>query len=243
MMDGGLRGLTAIVTGGGSGLGKAISHTLSASGVHVFVADIDADRAQETVSDLQDEGCNAFALTVDVSVPRSCEEAIEEVLAHRESIDILINSAGVDVTLPMNELTVQQWDLVLGVNLNGAFYMSKAVVPAMLRQQRGHIVNIASTAAKRAWPNATAYQASKWGLLGLSHAMHSELRESNIKVTAVVPGGMRTPFLLDRFEGIDVSTLQDPMAVAETVRFVLCQPAGTVIPEVMVLPMKEPSWP
>jgi hypothetical protein len=131
----------------------------------------------------------------------------------------------------------------LGLDVDGAFYMAKAVVPGMMNRRNGHIVNIASTAAKRAWPNASAYQASKWGVLGLSHALHSELRSSNVKVRAVVPGGMRTPFLLDRFEDIDVSTLQDPQAVADTVRFVLCQPEGTVIPEVMVLPMQESSWP
>jgi short-subunit dehydrogenase len=104
-------------------------------------------------------------------------------------------------------------------------------------------VNIVSTAAKRAWVNAAAYHASKWGLLGFSHALHVEGRQHNIKVTAVVCGGMRTPFLLDRFPDIDLNNLQDPANVAETVRFVLLQPAETVIPEVMVLPMRETSWP
>jgi short-subunit dehydrogenase len=107
----------------------------------------------------------------------------------------------------------------------------------------GQIVNIASTAAKRAWPNASAYHASKWGLLGLSHALHAELRPHKIKVTAVIAGGMRTPFLLDRFPGIDVSTLQDPVNVANAVKSVLLLPEQTVIPEIMVLPMQESSWP
>jgi short-subunit dehydrogenase len=107
----------------------------------------------------------------------------------------------------------------------------------------GHIVNISSTAAKRAWPNASAYHASKWGLLGLSHALHAELRPQGIKVTAVLAGGMRTPFLLDRFPDIDVSTLQDPVNVAIAVKSVLLLPEQTVIPEIMVLPMQETSWP
>ena len=105
------------------------------------------------------------------------------------------------------------------------------------------IVNIASTAAKRAWANASAYHASKWGLLGLSHALHAEGRPHRVKVTAVVAGGMRTPFLLDRFPELDPEVLQDPANVAETVRFVLTQPDETVIPEVMVLPLRETSWP
>src|SRR5690606_28959762 len=107
----------------------------------------------------------------------------------------------------------------------------------------GHIVNIASTAARRAWPNASAYHASKWGLMGLSHALHAELRGSGIKVSAIVAGGMRTPCLLDRLPATDVELLQAPENVARAVRFVLTQPAETVIPEVMVLPMKETSWP
>src|SRR5205085_888714 len=111
------------------------------------------------------------------------------------------------------------------------------------RQQSGHIVNIASTAAKRTWSNASVYHATKWGLLGLSHALHAELRPQRIKISAVIAGGMRTPFLLDRFPGIDVSTLQDPAHVANAVRFILLQPEETVIPEIMVLPMRETSWP
>lgn len=138
---------------------------------------------------------------------------------------------------------MDDWDRVLGVNLRGAFSMTRAVVPLMRSRNKGHVVNIVSTAAKRAWPNASAYHASKWGLLGLSHALHAELRPYNIKVTAVVAGGMRTPFLLDRFPEIDAGSLQDPQNVAETVRFVLSQPDETVIPEVMVLPMRETSWP
>jgi NADP-dependent 3-hydroxy acid dehydrogenase YdfG len=113
----------------------------------------------------------------------------------------------------------------------------------MKEQGSGHIVNIISTAAKRTWANASAYHASKWGLLGFSHALHVEARPHGVKTTAVVAGGMRTPFLLDRFPDIDVDTLQDPRNVADTVRFILTQPAETVIPEVMVIPMTETSWP
>ncbi len=156
---------------------------------------------------------------------------------------MLVNNAGTDVTLPLDALSIGQWDRVLRTNLHGPFLFAKAVLPTMKQQGRGHIVNITSTAARRAWPNASAYHASKWGLLGLSHALHTELRPHGIKVTAVITGGMRTPFLLDRFPDIDVSTLQDPANVARVVHFVICQPEETVIPEIMVLPMRETSWP
>jgi len=171
------------------------------------------------------------------------EEAVRRTIDRYQRLDILVNNAGVDVTLPVEELTVDQWDRIIAVNLRGPFVLSRLALAEMRHRGAGHIVNIVSTAGKRAWANATGYHASKWGLLGLSHALHVEARPHGIKVTAVVSGGMRTPFLLDRFPDLDPAVLQDPRNVAETILFVLTQPAETVIPEVMVLPMKESSWP
>src|SRR5436190_896966 len=111
---------------------------------------------------------------------------------------------------------VADGDRVLRTNLRGPFVLSKTAFPVMRRQGRGHIVNVVSTAAKRTWANASGYHASKWGLLGLSHALHVEGRKQGIKVTAVIAGGMRTPFILDRFPDVDPGVLQDPRNVAET---------------------------
>jgi NAD(P)-dependent dehydrogenase (short-subunit alcohol dehydrogenase family) len=173
----------------------------------------------------------------------AAEHAVNETIETFGRIDVLINNAGTDVTCSLDELSLSDWDRVIHTNLYGPFLLSKYAARHMRRNGRGQIVNIASTAAKRAWPNASAYHASKWGLLGLSHALHAELRPHNIKVTAVIAGGMRTPFLLDRFPDIDLSTLQDPINVAQTVKSVLMLPEDTVIPEIMVLPMRESSWP
>ncbi|MFO7189117.1 MAG: SDR family oxidoreductase, partial [Pseudomonadota bacterium] len=128
-------------------------------------------------------------------------------------------------------------------NLRGPFLLSKFAAAQMRERGSCHIVNIASTAAKRAWPNASAYHASKWGLLGLSYALHAELRPYGIKVTAVIAGGMRTPFLLDRFPDIDPAVLQEPADVADAIVGILSVGGCTVIPEVMILPMRETSWP
>jgi len=121
--------------------------------------------------------------------------------------------------------------------------MARHAIRLMKQNGGGNIINIASTASLRAWANASAYHASKWGVLGFSRALHVEGRPYNIKVTGLVSGGMRTPFLLDRFPDIDTSTLQDPANVARSVLFVLDQPEDCVIPELMVVPMKETSWP
>jgi len=158
-------------------------------------------------------------------------------------LDAVVNNAAIDKTLPIDELSTADWDRVLATNLRGPFLVARQAVKYMRGRKRGHIVNIASTASKRAWPNASAYHATKWGLLGLSHALHAELRPLGIKVTAVIAGGMKTPFLLDRFPDIDVSTLQDPANVARAVRFALSMPDESVVAEIMVLPMRETSWP
>ena len=232
-----------IVTGGGRGLGEAVCQTLSSAGASVVVADIRFSLAQKVAYELQASGNDAIAMLLDVTNEEQVEAAVQKIIAQYGRLDALINNAGTDVTLSIEELPITDWDQVLAVNLRGPFIMSKFILPVMKEQGNGHIINVVSTAAKRAWANASAYHASKWGLLGFSHALHVEARPHNIKVTALVAGGMRTPFLLDRFPDIDVDTLQDPKNVAETIRFLLSTPAGTVIPEMMVLPMRESSWP
>jgi NAD(P)-dependent dehydrogenase (short-subunit alcohol dehydrogenase family) len=238
-----LAGKVAFVTGGGRGLGACICRELSRAGAHVVCADIREDLANSVVRDLDGNGRACCALQLDVGDERSVRAAVGTACSTFGGIDILINNAGVDVTLPIDEITIEQWDSVLNVNLRGPFLVSKCVFGIMKARQSGHIVNIASTAAKRAWANASAYHASKWGLLGFSHALHVEARAVKVKVTAVVSGGMRTPFLLDRFPDIDRKTLQEPEHVAQTITFILTQPLETVIPEVMVLPLLETSWP
>ncbi|MFO0593124.1 MAG: SDR family NAD(P)-dependent oxidoreductase [Polyangiaceae bacterium] len=238
-----LKGQVILVTGGGSGLGAAICHDLGAAGAVVIAADVRLDAAERTVADMRAKGLNADALALDVADERSAEAAIHTVAARFGAIDALVNNAGVDRTVPLDELRVEEWDRICAVNLRGPFLLARAVFPILRERRRGAIVNIVSTASKRAWANAAAYHASKWGLLGLSHAMHVEGRAFGVKVTAVVAGGMRTPFLLERFPELDPANLQDPAAVARAVRFVLEQPEETVIPEITVLPMRETSWP
>jgi NAD(P)-dependent dehydrogenase (short-subunit alcohol dehydrogenase family) len=239
--DNALTGKVALVTGAGSGLGAAVSDVLAMTGATVIGGDL---RPEHVATRRGAEGDGSIEpIALDVSSEGSAREAISLVLDRYGHIDVLVNNAGIDRTVSVEELEVADWDRVLAVNLRGPFLLSKLVMPGMREAGHGHIVNIVSTAAKRAWPNAAAYHASKWGLLGFSHALHTEGRLHGVKVTAVVAGGMRTPFLLDRFPEIDLDTLQDPRNVAATVRFVLTQPPETVIPEVMVLPMGETSWP
>lgn len=245
--DNSLAGRTVLVTGGASGLGAALCHMLASSGANVVVGDLHREKAEALARSLAEMGDavaeRIHAIGFDVGDPADAQQAIAQTISRFGTIDVLINNAGTDITLSMAELAPEQWLRVINTNLNGPFLMAKHASEEMKRNGRGQIVNIASTAAKRAWPNASAYHASKWGLLGLSHAMHAELRPHGIKVTAVVAGGMRTPFLLDRFPDIDVATLQEPANVAQAVKSVLLLPDETVVAEIMVLPMRETSWP
>lgn len=238
-----LVGKSVLVTGGGSGLGSALCQVLVAAGAKVIVGDVKQEAAEKIASSLHTDQSPTHAMHFDVGNPEAAERAIQDAVAKFGQLDILINNAGTDVTCPIEELSFEDWDRVMKTNLYGPYLLSKYASIQMRQQGSGHIVNIASTAARRAWPNAGAYHASKWGLLGLSNSLHAELRPHNIKVTAVLAGGMRTPFLLDRFPDINVETLQDPINVAKAVKSVLLLPAETVIPEIMVLPMQETSWP
>ena len=238
-----LYGKVALITGGGRGLGEAICRRLASAGATVVAADIRTELVEGVARSIRDGGFRASALKLDVTDAAGAEEAVNRIMKEQGRLDVLVNNAGTDLTVPVEEMSVADWDRILAVNLRGPFVMSKLALAAMKRNRRGHIVNIVSTAAKRAWANASAYHASKWGLLGLSHALHVEGRAVGVKVTAVIAGGMRTPFLLDRFPDLDPRVLQDPANVAETVRFVLTTPEESVIPEIMVIPMRESSWP
>lgn len=230
-----------LVTGAGSGLGAALCARLGKQRARVVALDMDERKVCRVVDDLCGEGAHAMACVGDVGVADDIRRALQAAHEKYGQLDAVVNCAGVDVTAPISEIDEAAWERVLRTNLTGPFLVSKLACEYLGRG--ANIVNVASTAARRAWPNASAYHASKWGLAGLTQALHAELRPEGIKVSTVIAGGMKTPFLLDRFTDIDLSTLQDPDRVARAICFVLTQPDDSVIPEIMVLPLKESSWP
>ncbi|HSV18279.1 MAG TPA: SDR family oxidoreductase [Casimicrobiaceae bacterium] len=236
-----LEGRVALVTGGGQGLGAAICAELADAGATLLVVDR-SERAHETVQAARAAGVRADALVGDIGEERDVARFVTHAQREHGRLDAIVNNAGIDVTTGIESLAVEQWDAVLRTNLRGPFLLAKLALP-LLRVRGGDIVNVASTAAKRGWPNASAYHASKWGLLGLSYALHAELRPAGVRVTAVIAGGMRTPFLLERFPDLDPAKLQDPRNVARAVRFALSQPGESVVAEITVLPVQETSWP
>ena len=249
-----LSGKTVLITGAASGLGAALAGVPGECGASVVGIDIQAARLADGMAALRGRGIDARGLGADISDPRGAPRAVAEAAAVSGRLDIPVNHAGTDPTVPLGQMSDADWRRIIGTNLTGPFLLARAALPYMGgladishlhngHAHDGHIVIIASTAAKRAWPNASAYHASKWGLLGLSHALHAELRPENIRVTAVIAGGMRTPFLLDRFPDLDADSLQDPADVAEAIHSVLVLPPTTVVAELTVLPLRETSWP
>jgi NAD(P)-dependent dehydrogenase (short-subunit alcohol dehydrogenase family) len=243
-----LEGRAALVTGAGSGLGAAAAACLAEAGCSVALCDVNEAAARERAAELGRHNTGSTAtvpFALDVSQPEQVAQTVEAIRNRFGRIDFLVNCAGIDYTLPLTELTVEQWDRVLGVNLRGPFLTCQAVFPIMRQQGGGHIVNVASTAAVRAWPNASAYCASKWGLVGFTRAIGTEGRAHNIRATTVVPGGMQTSFF-DRPDlpiKPDPANLNDPANVARVIAFVLAQPGTSVVQEVFVTPLTETSWP
>ena len=238
-----LEGQVAFVTGAARGLGEAVMRTLARHGAYVVGSDIRESLLKRVVAEIGDAGGQAEGLPMDVTIDGDVERVLASVIERRGRLDILVNNAAVDHTLPLEDLSVPQFDQVLDTNLRAAFLTCQRVTPHFRRQGGGTIVNVVSTAALRVWPNASAYHASKWGLLGFTHALNRELREQGIRVTALISGGMRTPFITERFPDVDVGTLQDPQLVADALLFVVSLPATTHVPELVISPMRDMSFP
>ncbi len=238
-----LRHKVAVVTGGARGLGKEICKSLQEEGMRLVVIDRQEAPLRELVAERSTYSTPIYTGCIDIRDEQAVGRFLAAAFEEMGRFDVLINNAAIDATISIQEMTAEQWRAIIDTNLTAPFLLTKLLLPYFIQLEDSYVVNIASTAAKRAWPNAAAYHASKWGLLGLSHAMFSELRQYRVRVTAVVAGGMRTPFLLERYPEMDPQNLQDPRNVADTVRFILKLPLGSVIPEVIVLPVNETSWP
>jgi NAD(P)-dependent dehydrogenase (short-subunit alcohol dehydrogenase family) len=223
---------TVVVTGGSSGLGAAVAAAVRAEGGTPVVLDLRPP----------DDGIAFHA--VDLARPRAAEEAVRAVADEHGGLDAVVTAAGTDACGDIAEVDPDAWDRVIAVNLIGTAAVVRAALPA-LERSRGRVVTVASTLGLRALPAATAYCASKFGVVGFSRALASELGD-RVGVTMLVPGGMRTHFFDDRpdaFKPAADQHLNDPADVARAVLFALRQPAGCELRELVVAPATEPSWP
>ena len=186
----------AIVTGGGSGIGRGTCVRLAEEGATVAVFDVDLDGAQGTVREIEAGGGRALALRVDVSQAAEVEAAVKEVVSAFGPVDILVNNAGVSTTIPVAKMTEEEWDRTIDVNMKGTFLCCRAVIPAMKERRHGKIVNVSSILGLDGSPARAHYGASKSGVIGFTRSLAVELGYFNINVNAVGPGIIDTPMLL-----------------------------------------------
>jgi 3-oxoacyl-[acyl-carrier protein] reductase len=185
-------GRTAVITGGASGAGKAVAARLVAEGARVALWDLNP----LTLAQAQSEVGATSIHVVDVADPDAVQSAAEASRAALSHVDLLLCSAGITgATAPVREFPVESWRRVLDINLSGVFYACRAIVPFMVEQRFGRIVNVASVAGKEGNPNASAYSASKAGVIGFTKSLAKEMATSGVLVNAVTPAVFVTPLL------------------------------------------------
>ena len=203
-----LREQVAIVTGGAAGIGRAIACVLAENGARVVIVDADGPKAGSTANEISAQGKSCLEMTADVADPDQMAKVSEQVLSRFGRLDILINNAGINTRrdrVPIHEYKLEDWNKILQVDLTGVFVTSRALVPAMLRNKRGRIVNISSIAGLVPLRLQSAFVAAKAGVVNLTRSMALELGPQGILVNAVAPGSTLTAGTEALFYGADGS--------------------------------------
>jgi len=221
-----------IVTGGSSGLGAAVAERITALGATVIVLDRQAPTH------------GGPYVEVDLAVSADAERAVTRALADHRTIDAVVTCAGIDVPGRLDDVSTEDWDRVVAVNLFGTAAVIRGALPC-LRDRRGRIITVCSTLGHNAVSDGTAYCASKFGVVGFTRALMAELRDE-VGVTLLTPGGMHTRFFDDRTEQYKPpadARLADPTQVADAVIFALTRPDGVEVKELVITGPAEGTWP
>lgn len=231
-----LEGKVAIVTGASKGIGKAIVIALTDAGVKVVLAARTRQTLEQVTAEIRESGADVIAVPTDVTNVDDVQNLIHRTLDTYQKLDILINNAGNGIFGPVADFDPIDWDSVVNSNLKGVFLCAKYALPPLLAEGRGQIINVLSIAAKVAFPASSAYCAAKAGALALTKVLAAEVRDKNIRVTAVLPGSVETPFWDEIPEHPDFEKMLKPEHVANVVLSVCQQPIGMVTEEIVVLP-------
>jgi 3-oxoacyl-[acyl-carrier protein] reductase len=187
-----LKGKNAIITGAGRGIGRAAAIALAKEGVNLGLIGLNMSNLEKVAAELASYDINVSAAAADVADLTSVQHAVEHIQSDLESIDILINNAGVAKFGGFLELSPEEWENIISVNLMGVYNVTRAVLPGMIERKSGDIVNISSSAGQKGAPLTSAYSASKFAVLGLTESLMLEVRKHNIRVTALTPSTVAT---------------------------------------------------
>ena len=226
----------AVVTGASKGIGKAIAATFAGAGTKVVLAARTRETLERVAADLTESGAEVLAVPTDVTDVDAVQRLMQQTLDAYQRVDILVNNAGVGHFGPVVDFKPDDWDTVLNSNLKAVYLCAKYALPSMLAHGSGQIINVLSIAAKVAFEASAAYCAAKAGALALTKVLAAEVRQQNIRVTAVLPGSVHTPFWDDIPAHPDFEQMLKPEHVAETVISVCQQPPGMVTEEIVVMP-------
>jgi NAD(P)-dependent dehydrogenase (short-subunit alcohol dehydrogenase family) len=190
-----LDGKSAAVTGGGSGIGKAVAQTLARQGATVYILDLQTDAAASVVEELKKEGIQAFAIPCDVSKPESVQDAFEEIDVKNKGLHILVNSAGISHIGSIEKTSVEDFDRLYNVNVKGSFLTMKSALPLLLESGGGAVINLASIAAYVGIPDRFAYSMTKGAVVGMTLSFARDNIDKNVRCNCISPGRVHTPFV------------------------------------------------
>ncbi|PFN98143.1 3-ketoacyl-ACP reductase [Bacillus sp. AFS076308] len=192
-----LNGKTALVTGGGRGIGRAVAIALAKEGVNLGLIGLNMANLEKVTSELEQYNVQISAATANVSDLESVTHAVEHIKSDLGNIDFLINNAGVAKFGGFLDLSPEEWENIIRVNLMGVYNVTRMVLPGMIERNSGDIVNISSTAGQKGAPVTSAYSASKFAVLGLTESLALEVRKHNIRVTALTPSTVATDLAIE----------------------------------------------
>ncbi len=225
----------AVITGGGSGIGLAMTRVFAANGYSVVITGREAKRLQKAASGISDDKKQVTCIPCDIRDPASVENLFSEIGKQHSKIDVLINNAGVAHGLaPVDELSVETWKEVVDTNLTGTFLVTRAALPLM--RAGGTIVNNLSVAALQPFAGMSAYNASKFGALGFTHALREDLRKRGIRVLALLPGATDTDIWSQFWKDAPKEKMISAETVAQAVLHAVSAPTNTAIEEIRIGP-------
>jgi 3-oxoacyl-[acyl-carrier protein] reductase len=216
-----LSGQSALVTGAGRGIGRAIGSALAVAGARVFLAARTTDQLESAAREIQQNGGTAVPVPTDLSKEEDIQSLFQRISDRAGGLDILVNNAGVGFFGPLVEFSSSDFDRVMQVNTKATFLCCQRALRLMIPKRKGYIINISSVVGFKGYPNQAAYTASKHAVMGLTKSLAVEAQEHGIRVSAVLPGGVNTKMVADARPDLDPKILLQPEDIAHTVLYLL----------------------